>query len=661
MRSKTSYFNRTLFLKNLSRFWPLWGGASFIGALFPLALLSHLLRGRGWSVAGTALEMTRTYYDVVQSALPFVCLFYGVLCALAVWSYFCSSRSVGLLHALPIRREGLFVTNFLSGYAMVLIPFAVTGALCVLVTAAFGLFEPVGVAVTVLAVLGESFFYFSSATLAAFITGNIFAMPALYLLLHFLEAILDLLLSNFAKGFLFGFSTDYTGLLEFLSPTVYLIDTVRLDTEYREITNYAGEYVRNELVSARLESPWVIALYALAGAVLLAFAFALYRRRQSERAGDVVAVGWMRPVFRYGGAALAALLGGQLLYSLFLNDEYFKVVPLALFMLVAGAIGYYAASMLLAKTLRVFRRDNWKGLALVAAGVVLACGLLKADVLRAADRVPEIDQVRRVTLYAEGDNYVFYPGEEDELLEQVRAVHAAIAADRDYILNFSDRETARCGEADYTWTYLNLTYTTRGGRTVDRRYNVPLTRDRLGRSGTYDNLLDQLINSQEMRLKRIHASGDDYEPVGGSIYLNARGEGLDLSDREAAAILEAVTRDALADRWGRVDWLEDADSENYKMREGAVYAMSLDINFSRQREDIREADWISITVRPGMTATTDCLLELGLARNEDLVTRAELYPEAYSPAEADRPAPAAAEVVYPDAAFHAAVVMANVG
>ena len=38
MRSKTLYFNKTLFLKDLSRFWPLWGGASFIGALFPLAM-----------------------------------------------------------------------------------------------------------------------------------------------------------------------------------------------------------------------------------------------------------------------------------------------------------------------------------------------------------------------------------------------------------------------------------------------------------------------------------------------------------------------------------------------------------------------------------------------------------------------------------------------
>ena len=37
MQSKTSYFNATLFRKNLTRFWPLWGLASFVGALFPLA------------------------------------------------------------------------------------------------------------------------------------------------------------------------------------------------------------------------------------------------------------------------------------------------------------------------------------------------------------------------------------------------------------------------------------------------------------------------------------------------------------------------------------------------------------------------------------------------------------------------------------------------
>lgn len=651
MRSKTSYFNATLFLKNLARFWPLWGGASFIGALFPLAMLSELLRRGKVMIAETALDMTNGYYSVLCGVVPIVCLLYAVLCALAVWSYLYNARSVGLTHILPIRREGLFVTNFLSGYAMVLIPFAVTGALCVLITAAFGLFEPAGVLVTILGVLGESFFYFSSATLAAFITGNVFAMPALYLLLHFLEAILDLLLSNFATGFIFGFSTDYTGFLEFLSPTVYLIRNVNSVSEYRPVSDYAGMYTRQELVSVHLENPWVIALYALAGAALLAFAFALYRRRQSERAGDVVAVGWMRPFFRYGLAGLAALLGGQLIYSLFWDDRYFKVVPLAVCMLVAGVIGYYAASMLLAKTLRVFR-GSWRGLVLVAAGIVVVCGCLRLDLFRAADRVPEINQVQKVELYVDSNTYVFYPGEEDELLERVRALHAAIAADRDYIQAF-DRE-ARTAELDIAAPihsyYATFTYTTRGGQTVRRSYQLPLTRERLGQSGTYDNLLDSLINSQEMRLKRLHASGDGYKPTGGSIYFNKRGEGCELSDREAAAILEAVTRDAQAGRWGHVDWLST------KAWNSGTYALQLSLEFSRESD--QGWDWIDIAVRPEMTATTACLLELGLARNEDLVTQGELYPEEYE--DAAYPAPAA-EVVYPDTAFHAAVVTGVVG
>ena len=49
MQSKTSCFNGTLFRKNLTRFWPLWGLASFVGALFPLAMLLNLARG-DWSL-----------------------------------------------------------------------------------------------------------------------------------------------------------------------------------------------------------------------------------------------------------------------------------------------------------------------------------------------------------------------------------------------------------------------------------------------------------------------------------------------------------------------------------------------------------------------------------------------------------------------------------
>ena len=35
MQLKISCFNKTLFRKNLTRFWPLWGMATFGGSLFP--------------------------------------------------------------------------------------------------------------------------------------------------------------------------------------------------------------------------------------------------------------------------------------------------------------------------------------------------------------------------------------------------------------------------------------------------------------------------------------------------------------------------------------------------------------------------------------------------------------------------------------------------
>ena len=179
----------------------------------------------------------------------------------------------------------------------------------------------------------------------------------------------------------------------------------------------------------------------------------------------------------------------------------------------------------------------------------------------------------------------------------------------------------------------------------------------VGRYGIYERvkMVNKLLNAQEMRLKRLHASGDSLRPTGGSIYLNRRSEGHDLSDREVAVILEAVTRDALAGRWGQVDWL---DSQG--RRSGGTYAMDLNLEFRAevQQRDLVSRDWIDIRVRPEMTATTACLLELGLVTNEDLVTRAELYPEEYGSSAAADPAPA--ETVYPETTFET-VVMGGAG
>ena len=629
MQSKTSfskYFNATLLRRNLTRFWPLWGMASFAGSLFPLALLVQFLRDEDFYLWNRPLDFTEMYYYAAAYAVPIVSLLYAILCAMLVWSYLYNSRSVGLMHTLPIRREGLFFTNFLSGMAMMLIPYVIVGALCVLVSVVGGCFDAKGLGVTILAVLGLSFFYFATATAAAFITGNIFALPAVYFLLHFLAVMLDWLVCTFSQGFIFGLSGGYSGVVEWLSPTVYLENHLRVSGTYEEVFQ-RGEltgtgYYTDVLTAVELQNLWLIGVYALAGAALLAIAWLLYRRRRSESAGDVVAVGWMKPVFRCGVTGLAALLGGLLLYELFWRSfqegRYYEVLPLLVCMLVAGAIGYYGASMLLAKSLRVFR-GSWRGLLLTAAGCALVCAVLHFDVLGVADRVPEVSRVEKMALYTADNNYTFYPNEDAALMERVRAVHQAIAADRDYIVGFTGQENWRSqpviGEASF-----HVTYYLSSGLKVERNYYLPISRQRLAQEGTYDNLLDSLVNSDEMKDRRIHLNDARFAPTGGSVYVERRNEGYDLSSRECAALQEAVARDAAAGAWGDYQW--------FNAGVGGEYALSLELSFAYTGEDGNpRRDWISITLRPGMDNTISCLKELGFITEADLVTNRELYPE----------------------------------
>lgn len=635
MRSKTSCFNGTLFRKNLSRYWPLWGLASFGGAMFPLAMLLELLHNgfRFWS----PLETRQAYYTVLSYGVPVISIVYAILCAMAVWSYLYNARSVGMMHTLPVRREGLFVTNVLSGLTMMAIPYAVTGVLLVLVSLLFGGFEPVGVLVTVLGVMGESLFFFGLATFCAFIVGNVFMLPALYGLLNFIAVLTDFMVNLLAQGFCFGLNSSYSGTVEWLSPVVYLIQKISPNSTF-EKQWVTERYETSVLTSVTLENGWLIAAYAAAGAALLGLAWLLYRRRRSESAGDVVAVGWMKPVFRYGCAAYSAILGGRLLYALlwdsFQSSRYFTVLPMILCMIAGGAIGYYAASMLLAKTPRVFK-TTWKGMLAVALGCAALCGAMKCDLFGVTRRVPAPDSVKLVNVYAAGSNYYLTPGKDDALIEKVRTLHQTIIDDKDYIQKeapgygyYSDGYTASAEEsaedsgAQSTISNIRITYMLNSGLKVERRYNLYLTPGRMAQEGTYDYLLDQLINSPEMRRKCIRWQEEGFQLD--EAWYDTRYNGGDLSSREAGLLLDAVAKDAENGNWGVYNWFQaDNDADSYEIQIHFQYKLP-ESQFNRTHDTIR------INVKEGMTETIRALKDLKLITDADLVTNAEMRPWEYT-------------------------------
>ena len=621
MQSKTSFFNRTLFRKNLSRYWPLWGFASFVGFLAPAALLVRVIQSGETSVA--PLRVREIYYYLVADAVPIVSIAYAILCAMAVWSYLYHPRSVGMMHSLPIRREGLFLTNLLSGLAMMAIPYLVAGGLGTLLFACCGGFDAWGTLVTVLAVIAQSVTFFGLATFCAFLTGNIFALPVLYFLLNFLAPLGDWLCNLFARGFLFGFTADYSGTVDFLCPMVYLTQRLYVNSEYETVRDSALEY-QNRLTSVTLENAWLIAAYAAAGLVFLALAYLLYRRRESERAGDVVAVRVFRPVFRFGVAALSALLGGRLLYALlwesFQAGDTFTPVPMAIFLIVAGLIGYYAASMLLAKSLRVFRGSAVGALCLVAACVAFCAGM-RYDLFGIERRIPAEGEIAQLEIYLARNTYYLTPEDQPELLSGAQDLQRTLIAQKDLIR--SNYETYRHGGSSSdpdASTNIRYIYTLKNGATVERFYTVSFARSDLSVPGSYANAMDAYVNSPALRQARLRWGDPEFHVESGWFSIQDGDDNFTLGTQECETLLSAIARDAENGNWGRYDWFED---------DGTAYAMDLSFDFYRDLIDERGThyqsyDSIYITVRPEMTETKQALLDLNLATEQDFVTWQEL-------------------------------------
>lgn len=542
--SKGALLSTTLLKKNLTRFWPLWGGASLVGSVMPLYLLLNLLSPFS-SGSVQARDIALLLYGFFAIAVPGITLVYAVLCAMTVWSYLYNSRSVGMLHSLPVDRRCLFLTNTLSGLAMMLLPYVVVGAFTVLVCLFFGILPVVAALQVAAGVLGLSIFYFATATLCAHLTSHIFALPAFYFVGHFFAVGFQWLISSFATNFIFG----YTGgaapaWVRFFSPTVFL--------------NCLDWNSQGEEGMPVLEGLWAVGVYTLIGFALLALAFLLYRRRHSESAGEVVAYRALKPIFRYGVALASALTLGQLLYEIlwrmpFQNGIYAQIVPMGICMALAGILGYYVASMLLKKSLRVFRGD-WQGPVTVAAAIVILCGCVSLDLFGIASAVPQAGEVEEVSL---SFNYADTPitcQEGDALLEEVLALHRTLVDQESAIR--TDANTLMAGAylddaPEARGLHLIFHYTLDSGKVLHRSYALYVDQALWEDESTYAGAVNRLFHSPETRehLYRIPEGGvltmgyyDFYNLYdGGDDYEDYYGE---LTQDQAKAVHEALLLDA---------------------------------------------------------------------------------------------------------------------
>ncbi|MDE7262118.1 MAG: hypothetical protein K2N78_08710, partial [Oscillospiraceae bacterium] len=495
MLSKRSFFNPTLFKKHLSRFWPLWGVVSLVGALFPLYLQLALMQyGDNRYIMDGASDFRYTLYQLAAFFVPAFTFAYAIPCVMAVWGYLYNARSVGLMHTLPVDRTCLFVTNTLAAVAMQLIPFAVTGGLLCLIALGWGFFDLVAVLNTVLAVLFCILLFTGIGTLCAILPGHAVVLPVFYGLVNFLAFLMEILVTNLAHIFLIGVPMlEDMGRLTVLSPIVKLYNS--------SYDVYVERPEQGEMI-AHLQGLWVVALYALAGLALLAVSWALYKKRQSETAGDVVAFRWLRPIFRYGVALLSALTVGRFLYEalwgeIFQKGNYADPAPMAMCLFLAGLLGYYAASMLLEKSRRVFGKKSLPGVGIVAAGAVVVCLLVSMDVFGLQRKIPKWEDIESVTIMDRGISSTWDAGEYPDQAGALRDFHQSIVDDLGYIRSYVYDRNA--DEGKIFSHYITLEYRLKDGSTLWREYDLWMTADRAGTAGTFENLLSAFYQDMEVR------------------------------------------------------------------------------------------------------------------------------------------------------------------
>ena len=542
MKSKTSLFNKGVALNLLKRYWPLWLGYFVLLLLVTPAVLS----GRVDRLApGEMLNYTllNTGVDVV-----YISMVVGVLSAMAMFNYLYSTKSCGMMNMLPIRRETMFLTAFLTG----LMPLLAADVLVMLITALFYggrlVYFKTLLLWLAMAVMGNISFY-GFAVFCAVLTGNLVVLPVLYLVLNLTVYVAERAVRYLLGAFVYGMNASSCTLLV-LSPIMELLNSLAVMP-----VNYidADGMVQAVANAYRVNGLGVLGIYCAAGLVCAALALLIYRRRQMERATDVVAVPVLKPVFKYCMTFGTAVVLAYVVYAWLVpgNVSGIAAALLVLALLLVGAlIGYYAAEMLMRKTLKVFP-GKWKGCLVSCLILAVLTMAWEFDLFGYERRIPEADQVESA----------WFLGNNTELTEPEN-IQALTQLHQSLVDNKSENESA---DEQYIVT---IRYMLKDGGTLIRRYPIRCDREALNDPDSDIRRYEALENVEEVRIRRIVPSF----PVTitnisyGDIYMswcdeegNYQGESLSLTDEQVFALYQCIRKDLEAGTAGRL-WVGESDA-----------------------------------------------------------------------------------------------------
>ena len=489
MKSSRLSFNTSIAQNTLRRCWPLW--AAYLGFLlvtFPLPLLSEIRTARGRSGV-SLLYVCREQIAQMAVFQALAGMAVAVLTVMLLFGYLYNSRGNTLMNSLPIRRESLFLTLYLTGLIPMLLCELLVMGLTILLTAAYDIGTVWFLRWFACAALGLLAFY-GFALFCAMLTGNILVLPAVYVVLNLtvigFETCIRELLSNLVYGM-----TPGALRLSFLSPPVKISDDLKVVTSYPE--------------TVRMEGLGTLAVYAAVGVMFALLALLLYRKRRMESVSDFVAIPVLKPVFR-----VCMGFGGAFLFAAVIFENFFQnsvsgsaaAWVMAVLLVIGACLGWLIAEMMIRRTVRAFPLPR-KGLALICLICVLTVIAAETDVTGFEKRVPDPDKVDHVEFCYDSEF------SDPENIRLVTELHRELVRDKQ-IYDSKSEDYMRLGEKAYRlnaqgeqeadlWMdyWVPISYVMQNGRELQRVYTIVFNAHDVDRPDSTMGKILNLLNSRE--------------------------------------------------------------------------------------------------------------------------------------------------------------------
>ncbi len=448
MTSKTSLIKTGILRFQLKRFW--WVSGFYALLLFFATPFRILCRDKE-----DLLERVARFPDTVSSILlndagMFVLLVAAaVLLGLCMFRFMQNVRSATLLHALPVKRRELYLSSLLSGFILLALPILVN-AVILFGMSAWGGYAPVLPYYFILDWIGGQLLTGAAilcfTILVGVLTGSSVAQLVFTFVFCFLPVGLTALFSFILDDWLFGFTDQFAG---------------HIAEKLLQITPiYYPQFLCREPI---WWMPILMGVYILLFSGLGLF---LYHKRDTERAGDVAAFNWMRPLFLYGVAFCTTLLGVAFVRSI----SGVGGAPNVLFVLLFALLGYGVAKALLLKSFRIW--PYYKGYIVLAVVLLLLYSAVDANLFGYGTKPPAEESIKQAYV-----GYQYRHNWEKEW-DSDGGTHAARFSDEASIKAICELQQEAINQGQYTakeaiekgLRQVYYAYITDSGRNITRAY-----------------------------------------------------------------------------------------------------------------------------------------------------------------------------------------------